>query len=122
MTGAAQDGAPLRAAVLRYRVMAYGTGVVLIVLCFVGIPLQVAHHPAVANVVGVVHGILYIIYLITAYLLARMLRLARQPTVILLLAGTIPVMTFIVERWVTRRYIQPALALAEPGRTAETVG
>ena len=30
------------AAVLRYRVMAYVTGTVLIVLCFVGIPLQVA--------------------------------------------------------------------------------
>ena len=52
----------VRAAVLRYRVMAYITGVVLMVLCFVGIPLQVAGHPAVANNVGVVHGILYIIY------------------------------------------------------------
>ena len=31
----------MRAAVLRYRVMAYITGVVLIILCFVGIPLQV---------------------------------------------------------------------------------
>ena len=31
----------MRAAVLRYRVMAYVTGVVLMVLCFVGIPLQV---------------------------------------------------------------------------------
>ena len=61
----------MRAAVLRYRVMAYVTGVVLVVLCFVGIPLQVAGHPAVANDVGVVHGILYIIYLVFAWLLAR---------------------------------------------------
>ena len=100
----------MRAAVLRYRVMAYVTGVVLIVLCFVGIPLQVAGHPAVANDVGVVHGILYIIYLIAAWLLARRLGLAVKPTVIMLLAGTVPVMTFIVERWVTRRFINPALA------------
>jgi hypothetical protein len=42
----------VEAAVLRYRVMAYVTGVVLMVLCFVGIPLQVAGHPAVANDVG----------------------------------------------------------------------
>jgi integral membrane protein len=90
--------------------MAYVTGVVLIVLCFVGIPLQVAGHPAVANDVGVVHGILYIIYLVTAWLLARRLRLQPRPTVIMLLAGTIPVMTFIVERWVSRRFISPALA------------
>ena len=99
----------MKAAVLRYRVMAYVTGVVLIVLCFVGIPLQVAGHPAVANDVGVAHGILYIIYLACAWLLARRLRLATGATLVMLLAGTIPVMTFIVERWVTRRFINPAL-------------
>src|ERR1700736_1929850 len=100
----------VEAAVLRYRVMAYVTGVVLVVLCFVGIPLQVAGHPAVANNVGVVHGILYIIYLVFAWILSRKLGLATKPPVIMLLAGTIPIMTFIVERWVTRRFINPALA------------
>ena len=99
----------MKAAVLRYRVMAYVTGVVLIVLCFVGIPLQVAGYPAVANVVGVVHGLLYIVYLVFAWMLARRLQLAAKPTVIMLLAGTVPIMTFIVERWVTRRFINPAL-------------
>ena len=67
--------------------MAYVTGVVLVVLCFVGIPLQVAGHPAVANNVGVVHGILYIIYLVFAWILSRKLGLAIKPTVIMLLAG-----------------------------------
>jgi integral membrane protein len=100
----------VEAAVLRYRVMAYVTGVVLVVLCFAGIPLQVAGHPAVANDVGVVHGILYIIYLAFAWLLARRLKLAVKPTVIMLLAGTVPIMTFIVERWVSRRFISPVLA------------
>ena len=94
---------------LRYRVMAYVTGVVLVILCFVGVPLQVAGYPAVAHYVGVVHGILYIIYLLCAWQLARMLRLAAKPTLIMLLAGTVPIMTFIVERWVTRRFINPAL-------------
>ena len=103
----------MRAAVLRYRVMAYVTGVVLVILCFVGIPLQIAGYPAVANDVGVVHGILYIIYLVCAWILSRKLGLATKPTVIMLLAGTIPIMTFIVERWVTRRFIKPALA-AQP--------
>ena len=108
----------MKAAVLRYRVMAYVTGVVLIVLCFVGIPLQIAGKPAVANYVGVLHGILYIIYLACAWILSRKLALATKPTVIMLLAGTIPVMTFIVERWVTRRFINPALAApAEPAAT-----
>jgi integral membrane protein len=104
--------------VLRYRVMAYITGVVLIVLCFVGIPLQIAGKPAVANDVGVLHGILYIIYLVCAWILARKLSLATKPTVIMLLAGTIPIMTFIVERWVTRRFINPALAAQSEPATA----
>ena len=100
----------MKAAVLRYRVMAYITGVVLIILCFVGIPLQIAGYPAVANDVGVIHGILSIIYLVCAWQLARGLRLTAKPTVIMLLAGTVPIMTFIVERWVTRRFIDPALS------------
>ena len=105
----------LATAVRRYRIMAYVTGVVLIILCFVGIPLQVfAHNEFVVNYVGTMHGILYIIYLAAAYLMTRQvgLKLASPQTVIVLLAGTIPVLTFVVERWVTHRYINPALAAA----------
>lgn len=102
----------MNAAVLRYRVMAYIVGVLLIVLVFVGIPLQVfAHQDAVVNYVGTTHGILYMVYLVTAYMLTRRLRLPLGQTAIVLLAGTIPVMTFVVERWVTRRFLsatQPA--------------
>jgi integral membrane protein len=108
----------VRAAVLRYRVMAYVTGVVLMVLCFVGIPLQVfAHNEAVVNYVGTAHGLLYIVYLAAAYLMSRQLRmkLGSPQTVLLLLAGTIPVLTFVVERWMTRRFINPALAAAAGG-------
>ncbi len=105
----------LARAVRRYRIMAYITGVVLIILCFVGIPLQVfAHDQFVVNYVGTTHGILYIIYLVTAYLMTRQvgMKLATPQTVLVLLAGTIPVLTFVVERWVTHRYIDPALAAA----------
>jgi len=102
----------MQGAVLRYRVMAYVTGVLIIVLCFVGIPLQIAGHPQVQHVVGVTHGFLYIVYIIMAFLLAAKLRmpLLHWRTFLLLLAGTVPVMTFVVERWMTRRYIAPALA------------
>jgi integral membrane protein len=103
----------VRAAVLRYRVMAYITGVVLIILCFVGIPLQVIdNNTVIVNDVGTLHGCLYIIYIIFAYLLTRRLRLAIGPTVLVLLAGTIPVLTFVVERWLSHKYIDPALAAA----------
>lgn len=103
------DPSPLRGAVIRYRALAYIVGVLLIVLVFVGIPLQVfAHQDAIVQYVGTTHGILYMVYLITAYTLARRLRLPLGQTIVVLLAGTIPVMTFVVERWVTRRYLTPA--------------
>ncbi|HEY2693093.1 MAG TPA: DUF3817 domain-containing protein [Streptosporangiaceae bacterium] len=114
-------GGALARAVRRYRVMAYVTGVVLVILCFVGIPLQVfANNLFVVNYVGTAHGILYIIYLGTAYWMTRLvgMKLASPQTVLVLLAGTIPVLTFVVERWVTRRYINPALAAARAGTGA----
>jgi integral membrane protein len=94
--------------------MAYITGVLIIVVCFAGIPLQVAaHNTFIANDIGTVHGVLYIVYLIFAYILAQKLKMKLKPTLVLLLAGTVPIMTFLVERWMTRTYIAPALA-AEP--------
>ena len=101
----------LRTAALRYRVMAYITGVLIIVVCFVGIPLQVAaHNTFIVNDIGTVHGFLYIVYIIFAYMLAQKLQLSRKATVMLLLAGTVPIMTFFVERWMMRTHITPALA------------
>jgi integral membrane protein len=101
----------MRSAALRYRVMAYITGVLIIVVCFIGIPLQVAaHNTFIVNQIGTVHGFLYIVYVIVAYILAQKLKMRLGPTLLLLLAGTIPVMTFFVERWMMRSYIGPALA------------
>jgi integral membrane protein len=101
----------MRAAALRYRVMAYITGVLIIVVCFAGIPLQVAaHNTFIVNGIGTVHGFLYIVYIVFAYVLAQKLKMKTGPMVLLLLAGTIPVMTFFVERWMMRTYITPALA------------
>jgi integral membrane protein len=107
----------MRLNVTLYRVMAYITGVVLIVLCALAIAQVAANDGAVVNVVGTVHGLLYIIYLLVSYPLTRRLRLSAGPTAAVLLAGTVPVMTFVVERRISHRYIQPALAAGSP--TAE---
>jgi integral membrane protein len=118
-----QEVLPVDAAVLRYRVMAYVTGTVLIVLCFAGIPLQVAaHNNVIASDVGTAHGILYMIYLVVSYLLARRLRLPLGATLLLLLAGTIPVLTFVAERWLNRKYIIPARQADAASGAAATAG
>jgi integral membrane protein len=100
----------VRLNVVLYRVMAYVTGVVLIVLCVLAIMQAFVNDEEAVSIVGQIHGGLYIVYLLVAFTLCRRLRLPLWPTVAVLLAGTIPVMTFIVERWVTHRYIEPALA------------
>ena len=99
-----------------YRIMAYVTGTVLIVLCFIGIPLQVfANNLVIVKYVGTLHGMLYIGYIIAAFIMTRMVRMkiASVGTIVVLLAGTVPILTFVVERWVSRTYIDPALAAAQ---------
>ena len=103
----------LRLSVVAYRVMAYLTGTMLVILCFVCIPLQIAGHESEpVEIVGTLHGILYMIYIVVAFSMTRFVRMkvASPGTIIVLAAGTIPVLTFVVERWVRRKYINPALA------------
>lgn len=103
----------LRTVVRAYRIMAYVTGTMLIILCFIAIPLQVwAHNDVPEKIVGTAHGILYMIYIVVAFTMTRFVRMkiASPSTIIVLLAGTIPILTFVVERWVSRTYIESALA------------
>ena len=107
----------VRLAVRAYRTMAYVTGTMLCILVFVCIPLQVwAHNQVPVEIVGTLHGILYIIYIVIAFTMTRAVRMkvASPSTVIVLAAGTIPILTFVVERWISRKYIAPVLAEATP--------
>jgi integral membrane protein len=92
------------AALTRYRVMAYVVGTALLALVFVAMPLKyLAHDESVISVVGPLHGSLYIVYLVVAFDLAHRNRWSVPQTLLLLLAGTVPFLTFVVERRITRR-------------------
>jgi integral membrane protein len=92
------------AALTRYRTMAYVTGVMLILLVFVAIPIQIwGGNDGPASVIGTAHGFLWAIYLLAAFDLAVRGRWRAVPTVGVLLAGTIPFLGFVVERKVTHR-------------------
>ena len=89
---------------VRYRVMAYVVGVGLLVLVLVGVPLQyAAAMPAVVQIVGPLHGFLYIVYLVTVADLVRRFHLSSVQVVALVAAGFVPFLAFVVEARMTRR-------------------
>jgi integral membrane protein len=92
-----------RGPLLRYRVMAYVTGVMLVLLVLVAVPLKYAAHvPGPVAVIGTAHGFLFMLYLVTALDLGVRMRWNPVRLVLVMAAGTIPFMSFVAERSVTR--------------------
>jgi integral membrane protein len=91
------------AALGRYRVIAYTVGVGLLLLCVATILDWGFGHPQMAEIVGPLHGFLYMIYLAIAVDLALKSRWSIVGTLLVLISGTIPFLSFVAERQVTRR-------------------
>ena len=91
----------LRSPLDRYRLLAYIVGTGLVILFFVGVPLKHYGHPAVAKYVGIAHGFLYIVYLITVLELGLRYRLKPLRLLALASAGFVPFVSFIAEHYTT---------------------
>ncbi|MCW0213788.1 MAG: DUF3817 domain-containing protein [Pseudonocardia sp.] len=87
-----------------YRISAWVTGVGLLVLVFYAMPMKYFFDtPGPVAIVGMFHGFLYMIYIVLALLLAERARFTPVFALLVLIAGTIPICSFIAERKVTRR-------------------
>ncbi|QBX55306.1 DUF3817 domain-containing protein [Nocardioides seonyuensis] len=116
-----------------YRVMAFVVGVLLVILFFVGVPLgsfdgtemwcleegrcafdstptwflpgsDVQHFgELLTEYLGVAHGWLYMLFLISAFLLSRRAGWDLPFTLVTLVCGTVPVLSFWAEHRATRR-------------------
>ncbi len=94
--------AATRGALTRYRVIAYIVGVMLLVLLFVAMPLKyLGDNPSAMNVVGPLHGFLYMVYLLATFDLFRRVRWSLPRLLLVALAGTIPFLSFYAERKTT---------------------
>ena len=92
----------MRASLLFYRVLAYTVGVGLVILVLIGVPLKyLADEDGVVAVVGPLHGFLYMVYLAATVNLAFRSRWSPVKTVLVMLAGTVPFVSFVAERKVT---------------------
>ena len=104
----------MHGALIRYRIIAWVVGVVLLVLVLVGMPLKyIGDNDSVVAVVGPIHGFLFIVYVVLTFDLGRRARWTLGRMVLVMLAGTIPFLSFWTERKVSRSWIpdaEPALA------------
>lgn len=100
----------LSGALLRFQVMAFVTGVLLGFMTVVGLPFKyLLGETAGWYTVGwLAHGWLYIAYVAVALDLVFRLKWHLGKALLILLAGTIPFMSFVAERWVTNR-VRPLL-------------
>jgi integral membrane protein len=91
-------------ALMRYRVMAFIVGVGLVLLVFVAIPLRfLAHQKIFGQIVGTLHGYLYLLYLVAAADLARRAHWRLGRILAVAAAGFVPFLAFVVEH---RVYVQ----------------
>jgi len=131
-TADARPGLPpkTRSALTRYRLLAWATGVFLLLLTL-HVVLQVVQWqqdggpysaaeglgswvPGADAWVPITHGYLYLVYVVVAVDLWFRTRLPLLPMVGVVLAGTVPFMSFVAERWVTRHLTVTSPAMEGP--------
>jgi integral membrane protein len=91
-----------RKALLGYRVLAWTTGLWLIALCYEMVLKYIVKVENPPSWIGVVHGWVYFVYLLSAANLAVKVRWPIGKTIGVLLAGTIPLLGIIVEHFQTK--------------------
>jgi integral membrane protein len=90
-------------ALARFKFIAYLAGVVLI-LFTIEITLKysgILEIPWFAQL----HGIVYMVYVVIAFDISRKAKLSLRETFLVLIAGTIPVMSFVAESRIRRRVL-----------------
>lgn len=98
-----------------YRVLAYVTGVGLILLtlaCIGDYVLNIKGASSMVFLVGAIHGWAYMIYVVLSFSIGNKLRWPLGKMVLVILAGTIPTCSFIAERKVMKRIAEQQAELA----------
>ncbi|WP_433474111.1 DUF3817 domain-containing protein [Spirillospora sp. CA-142024] len=99
-----------------FRFVSVAEAVSFLLLLLVAMPLKYgADAPAGVQLMGPVHGTLFLAYVALVFLVREQLRWDVRRTVLALGAGVLPVAPFFVERHWTRRAAEPA---AEPAGRA----
>ena len=104
----------VRAALIRYRVMAYTVGVLLILLMLVAVPLKyIGHDDRWVTWFGVPHGWLYMLLILSAIDLGRRVKWSIRGVIGIALAGTVPFLSFVAE-YIARKDVYRRIANSNP--------
>jgi integral membrane protein len=104
----------VKSALVRYRVMAYLVGALLVALMLFAMPMKyVWHDDRWVTWFGLPHGWLYMVLLITAWDLGRRVNWSLRNLVGIGLAGTVPFLSFVAE-YLARKDVQRKLASSNP--------
>ena len=96
----------VRGAIIRYRVIASVVGVMLLLRVFDAMPLTYfADNQGAMDVIGPLHGFLFMVYLVGTFDLYRRVRWSFPRLVMTALAGTIPFLSFYAERKTTHELL-----------------
>lgn len=87
-----------------YRIMALVVGTVLVVLSLFLVSVRVIGNPEPAfySAAWMAHGYLFPIYVVATFMLSTKLKWSFPKTILIMLAGTVPFMSFITERRVAK--------------------
>jgi integral membrane protein len=98
----------MKGVVLRFRVMAVLAGVMSLLLWFVELPvvylLDAPELETKVKWIPIAHGYIYAFYVLTAIHFTAKARFTIKRMILFILAGTLPVFSFIAERKVSREY------------------
>ncbi len=101
----------MRGALQRYRIIANVVGVVLVVFILIAVPVRyLGGEPRLSETISPIHGFLYVVYLGFTVDLSRRVGWSLTRTVLVMLAGTVPFLSFVVERRMTRDVREHATA------------
>jgi integral membrane protein len=93
------------AALTRFRVMAYLVGCFLLLLT-AGVVVRYGFgEPALSRTVSPIHGFLFMVYLVTVFDLGRRAGWPVTRMVLVMVAGTVPFLSFYAERVARRRWV-----------------
>jgi integral membrane protein len=95
----------IMAAFKRYRIAAFVVGWGLLLLCAAMVAKYVFDVASAVAIWGPIHGALFVIYVIIAFDLAYKDRWSPLGTIWVLIAGTIPFVSFVAERQVQRKVL-----------------